>query len=108
VIRKSPIKFPWTAIPLEAPQEEMETGEIGLYKELEDLRDLPCQQQLQEYLDMRPKQVEPAFAAATPIMEYLKTETTFKLFVYNLNEWTGINGIDPVELRFREGPPYSC
>jgi hypothetical protein len=84
------------------PQEELETEEVGLFKELEDLRDLLYQQQLQVYLDMLPRQVDPALAAATPIMEYLKTEVAYKVFVYNPDEWTGINGIDPVELKFRE------
>jgi hypothetical protein len=96
---------PWSIAPLETPQEELETEEVGLFKELEDLRDLPYQQQLQEYLDMLPRQVDPALAAATPIMEYLKTEVAYKVFVYNPNEWTGINGIDPVELKFREDMP---
>jgi hypothetical protein len=48
---------PWSIAPLETPQEELETEEVGLFKELEDLRDLPYQQQLQEYLDMLPRQV---------------------------------------------------
>jgi hypothetical protein len=74
---------PWSIAPLETPQEELETEEVGLFMELEDLRDLPYQQQLQEYLDMLPRQVDPALAAATPIMEYLKTEVAYKVFVYN-------------------------
>jgi hypothetical protein len=34
----------WTITPLETTQEELETEEIGLFKELEDFRDLPYQQ----------------------------------------------------------------
>jgi hypothetical protein len=67
---------------------------------LEDLHDLPCQQQLREYLDMLPKQVDPALAASTPVMDYLKTELALKVFVYNSNEWTDISDIVPVELNF--------
>jgi hypothetical protein len=96
---------PWSIAPLETPQEELETEEVGLFKELEDLRDLPYEQQRQEYIDMLPRQADPALAAATPIMDYLKTEVSYKVFVYNPNEWTGIIGIEPVELKFREDMP---
>jgi hypothetical protein len=59
---------PWTIAPLETPVKEIQTEEIGIFKELRDLRD---KQQLQEYLDMLPKQVDPTFAAARPTMDYL-------------------------------------
>jgi hypothetical protein len=38
-------------------------------------------------------------------MEYLKTKVAYKVFVYNPNEWTSINGIERVELKFREDMP---
>ena len=52
-----------------------------------------------------PGQVTPEFPAAQPILELLRTEKSRKVFVPFAGEWTGVNGVDPIELQYLPSMP---
>ena len=65
----------------------------------------PQKELVTKYLDALPKQVEPAFAAACPVLKLLKSEMARRVFVPFPKKWTGINGFEEIELEWRDDMP---
>jgi hypothetical protein len=58
------------------------------------------------YEEQLRKQVAPEFLAACPdFMEYMTTAATKSVFIVYQGSWTGINGLEPLELQFKEDMP---
>lgn len=91
---------PWSTEPLETPPEETNTIDVGIFKGMEELLETADQELYRKYLSNLPDHVDPQFAEAQPIMELLQGELARRVFVPFHGEWTGVNGVEPIELQF--------
>ena len=91
---------PWSTEPLEIPPEELDMEELGIFKGMEDLLTVADKELYQKYLSGLHEHVELSFASQQPIMELMRSELARRVFVPFLGEWTGILGVDPLELLF--------
>ena len=96
---------PWTTDPLEQPPEEAETIEVGIFKGLEDRLGASDEKLYEHFLSILSEHVDPDFAKAQPIIELLRSDLARRIFVPFMGEWTGINGIPPLELQFLPSMP---
>jgi hypothetical protein len=93
------LKDPWTIRPITCPEElelEVITGHPLFY-----FMENSPEEASKEYLDMLPSKIDPDFAAAVPVLEFLRDHGAE---IFNPREWRGINMV-PVSLKFKEDMP---
>ena len=94
---------PWSSMPEVSPEESNDLDPCAFRGPLHFM-EMSHDEAMEEYLAMLPDHIDPDFAAAVPVHEYLAT-VAHKAFVKE--EWTGVNGVEPIELEFNEGMPKS-
>jgi len=96
---------PWSSDPdVEAPEDDDTPLPCSFSGPLHYLS-MSREQALTEYSDMFEKHIDPEFAKATEIREYLLSEEATSVFVPET--WDGIKGLPPLELDFKETLPES-
>ena len=103
-IPKGDLRDPWTVPLLETPPEELEEY-LGAYVDMDDFLTKSHEELYETFLKLFDTHVDQEFAAATPILALLRTKKAREVFVPAWKEWTGVNGIDDVELQYREDMP---
>ena len=98
-----PLVVPWTHMPEVSPEEVNDPDPCAFSGPLHFM-ELSHDEAMKEYLSLLDTHIDPAFDQATPIREYL-TNIAHRAFVKQ--EWTGVNGVKPIELEFHEGMPRS-
>ena len=98
------LRDPWTTPLLETPPEELEEC-LGAYVDMDDFLTKPHEELYEAFLKLFDTHVDQEMAACTPILELLRTKKAREVFVPAWQEWTGINGVAPVELQYREDMP---
>jgi hypothetical protein len=86
-----------------APEDE-ETPLPSSFPEVLRRMETPISKQHQEFLDLFETHIYPEFVKQTKVIELLKTKGV-KVFLNN--EWTGISGIEPIDLVLRDNLPPS-
>ncbi len=96
---------PWSnPVQTEAP-EDLETPVPVQFEFASSFLGKPREEAEAEYFDMFYTQISEEFRAQTAVEELLRTKG---LKVFIPDNWEGITGIDPLQLKFREGLPPSC
>ena len=91
----------WTLKPPEEAPEDDAEHPVN-FKSLLHFLGMSVEQADKEYEDMFEAHVDPEFARQTNVLQLLRT-TGHKVFVPR--SWTGINGIEPLELKWKAGMP---
>ena len=94
--RGIPLVNPWSNMPEISPEEANDLDPSCFRGPLHFMEMTPDEAR-EEYLGMLDEHIDPAFAAAVPVREYLAS-TAYEAFVKS--EWTGVNGVKPIELEF--------
>ena len=94
---------PWSTKPSELSPEELMTPDPCSFRGPLHYLSMPYAEAKREYLDLLPEHIEPAFAAATGIMNLMKSDLALKVFLPE--KWEGVNGIPPIKLRMRDDMP---
>ncbi len=95
--------FPWTFVDNEAP-EDLETELPSSFSYALHFMEMSVAEALEEYRKLIPTHVSQEFRDATNIVKLLETKGSL---VFVPQNWEGINGIPPLELKFKEGFPES-
>ena len=97
---------PWTTPPYPDAIEEIESYEPCSFTAPLAAMDSTHNTKIEEYYALLESHIAPEFLAAIPtLLEYMKSPTVVSVFVPKV--WTGITGIDPVELEFSPDLPKS-
>ena len=99
----SSTRSPWTHIDLEAP-EDIATDLPCSFPYALHFMEMSIEEALKEYEDLIPTHVSKEFLNSTKIEKLLKDKGA-RVFVPR--NWLGINGIPPLELKFKDGFPDS-
>ena len=97
------MREPWSHIDLEAP-EDLDTELPCSFPYALHYMEMSPEAALEEYISLIPTHVSQEFRDSTDIVNLLKTKGS-KVFVPQ--NWEGIKGIPPLELKFKEGFPES-
>lgn len=98
------LKIPWSKPIEEIAQEELDTPVPCSFTAALHFMELTHQEAVDEFKDQITLHVNKDFAESTDIVEYLLARA---ILVFVPEEWTGINGIPPLELNWKESLPGS-
>ena len=105
-LEKGELRDPWSTPLLETPPEELEEC-LGAYVDMDDFLTKSHEELYEAFLKLLDTHVDQEMAAATPILSLLRTKKAREVFVPAWIEWTGINGVPPLEFQYREDMPES-
>jgi len=100
---KTDTMFPWSNVEGDAP-EDLEIELPCSFTDALHYIELSVEEAEQEFFNLIPTHVSEEFRKATDIENLLKTKGVRVFVPHN---WEGINGLPPLELKFKEGMP-SC
>ena len=95
-------EYPWKNCKDEEAPEEQDSELPVNFKEALTFLSKPREEAIKDFEELLDKRVSDELKANTPIIDYLKTDA-LKTFVPT--EWTGINGIEPLKLVWRDSLP---
>ena len=95
-------EYPWKNCKDEEAPEEQDSELPVNFKEALTFLSKPREEAIKDFEELLDKRVSDELKANTPIIDYLKTDA-LKAFVPT--EWTGINGIEPLKLVWRDSLP---
>jgi hypothetical protein len=98
------IKQPWSVQQETEAPEDLDTPLPCSFSWVLHYMEMSHDDALKEYHDLLDTHVDKEFSAATPILQLLRDEGV-KAFVPQ--NWDGIKGIPPIELRWKDGLPAS-
>ncbi len=101
---KTNLLHPWNDAPLEDAPEDVNTPLPCSFSYALHYMEMSVEDARTEYFGMFDKHVAPEFAASTAVLELLRTKG---LRVFVPTNWEGINGLDPLELKFKDTLPDS-
>lgn len=98
----SDLRTPWSIPPEEEAPEDRDTAIPCSFPDPLHFMEMTPEEAKQEYFSQFAEHVSPEFAAATPVLELLRTKGTL---VFVPQNWEGIKNIEPLELNWKEDLP---
>lgn len=96
--------YPWLTTFLEEAPEDTATPQPCSFPDALHYMEMTYDDAVTEYLSSLDSHVSPEFKAATPVMDLLRT---LGKDVFVPSNWEGINGLEPLELQFKDTLPQS-